>query len=362
MALMFVDSFDMTPASVDGVNAADHYRKWLNNTAILMSTGGRRNGGYIRTSYTSRLLYGFNGIDEIIFGAAIKQPEGFLGTSGGSSKFLMFGYDEYWPWIIGSTDSGALYVEKYSYTSNGSLINPPMTLRTRDGLFHSGDWYHLEVRMKFGASGTIRMRVNDEEVITYSGETRNQAGLTPTVVVPNLFNWIGLGSYLSNTVGMYFDDVYLCNALGATNNDFLGDCRVDVVYPIADSGPNQFTATPAGGDNYTKVDESRWDLASSYVSSSNPGDRDIYAFGDVTSSSDVYYGIQINAVARKSDAGPRRMKILTRSGGVVYSSSDYYLNETAFIDHLQIRETNPATGTAWTDASISSAEFGVEVV
>ena len=350
MSLLFVDSFDHYPN-------IHKQRKWINDAGQILIGEGRRGSNCWIGGYTQRLIYGFPGETEVIVGFAFKGDGTGLGTFGMSSHLFYMGFDEYVHFLLYVTDPGAVTLVQRGYNSTGGTTDVEIG-RTREGVIHVNEWNYIEIKIKLVEVGEIAMAINEEVHFDVFGDFRPQP-VAGSVTIPNSVNWIGLGSILANTQNIRYDDLYLCNTAGSMNNDFLGDVRVDVVYPIANASPIQFTPSEAA-DNYTLVNETQMDLTN-YVYSNTVGAQDIYSFGDVTTSTDEFIGIQINATAKKSDAGLRKMKILTKSGGVVYKSGDYYMSESSFIDHLQIREVDPATGLLWTDATISAALFGVEV-
>ena len=103
--------------------------------------------------------------------------------------------------------------------------------------------------------------------------------------------------------GMNFDDLYVCDSAGSTNNGFLGDCRIDTIYPSGAGNYTQFT--PSTGSNYTCVDETAPNTTD-YVDGATVGDRDSYALGNLSAlSSQTVYGVQVNAAILKDDAGSK---------------------------------------------------------
>ena len=75
-----------------------------------------------------------------------------------------------------------------------------------------------------------------------------------------------------------FDDIYVLDDAGSDNTDFLGDCRVETIFPDADGNENDFTASPAVS-NYLNVDDGGSpDDDTTYNWSATATDRELYAF------------------------------------------------------------------------------------
>jgi hypothetical protein len=70
-------------------------------------------------------------------------------------------------------------------------------------------------------------------------------------------------------------------------------------------------------------------------------------------------GVQVTSLARKTDAGTTSMKALAANGGVVSLSSAINLQEQAAWN-TGVIERNPNGSAAWTEATLNSAEFGLE--
>ena len=156
------------------------------------------------------------------------------------------------------------------------------------------------------------------------------------------------------------DDFYMLDQSGsAPLNDFLGDCRIDTIYPSADGTYSDFTPS-TGSTHYTLVDEATPNTTD-YVSSSTVGNRDSYQFQDIAAlSAQTIYGVQVNAAIVKDDAGARSAATFVRSGssnsdgaGVGLSTSQTYIS--------QIFTTDPNTGAAWTESAVNAAQFGTVV-
>jgi hypothetical protein len=72
------------------------------------------------------------------------------------------------------------------------------------------------------------------------------------------------------------------------------------------------------------------------------------------------FGVQVNMVARKDDAGGRTLRSLTRISSTDYEGMSQNIG-TDYRDYRQIIEQNPNTSATWTESDINGAEFGYKV-
>lgn len=338
MALLFIDGFDHYSTN------ADLAKKWnsVSGTYPTVATSsGRRGGGALQCQSTATYYVQktFSAKSTIIIGMAVKfgaTANDFLGLyeGGTTTRHLTLYYD------------GA-NVKLYRGTSAGTL------LATSSNAMISGAWTYVEIKATIhDTTGAYELRFNgssDAAMTASSVDTRN--GGTSGVI-----DTVRLVVALSTSA--YFDDIYICDNSGASNNSFLGDCRIDTLLPIGDGNYTQFTPS-TGTAHYATVDETTPNTTD-YNSGANSGDRDSYTFPDLTSlTSQTVYGVQINAAALKSDSGARSLGTMSRSGSTNKDGAGGALSTSqTFISELQ--ETDPANN-AWTESNVNAAEFGVKV-
>jgi hypothetical protein len=253
-------------------------------------------------------------------------------------------------------DNGTTLHCQLRLNTNGSvaLLRGSTVLATSvPGIISFGSWHYIEVSLTVSDTvGVFTVRVDEVVVATFTGDTKN-AGTAATID-----RW---ALQQPNTIAssVRIDDYYLCDGTGATNNDFLGDRRVQTVFP---SGAGNSTGlTPVGSSsNWENVDESTLS-AVDYNYSTTPGAKDTYVMGDLAVGTASVNAVQVVANARKSDAGSRSLKNVLRSGGVDYAGTAQALNGSGSVLKT-IHAVDPATSAAWTVAAVNAAEAGVEVV
>ena len=98
----------------------------------------------------------------------------------------------------------------------------------------------------------------------------------------------------------------------------------------------------------------------SYAQGANVGDKSTYAVDDTLAATTAVKGVQLVALVRKDEVGSRSAAPVVRSGGTDYTGTATALG-TGYAALVQVYETDPATGVAWTKAGADGAEFGAGV-
>lgn len=230
------------------------------------------------------------------------------------------------------------------------------TLATSSNSLSTNTTYYIETKVVINdTTGSVEVKVNGSSTgwINITGQdTKNTANASANVIQ---FNGITASS---NTD---FDDLYICDGAGSTNNDFLGDVRVDCYLPDGNGNSSQLTGSDGNStDNYQLVDESSQNGDTDYVQSATVNQKDTYTFADMSHTPASIFGTQVNMTAKKDDSGTRSICSVCRSGGTDYDGDTQALS-TSYVDYRNINETDPATSSAWTRTNLNAAEFGVKV-
>jgi len=340
MALRFIDGFDHY------TTVASYAYKYASYSASVAPTVGRRSN-----SNAARLAnYG--------------------------NEYLQKTLDDQTTWIVG-------FAYKRDYASNDEKpilqlrdntgsVQVALCLHAVDGLLRlwRGDqstllatstsaiplntWCYIELKTFINdTTGTLELRVNGTTVATYTGDTKQSSSIGTARSIR-----LGGGVYTSSYYG-WIDDLYVCDGTGTTNNDFLGDCRVDTLYPNGAGNSAQFTPT-GSTNNWENVKDTTIDEDTTNNASATAGQIDSFAFTDLSNLGSSVFGVQNNLLAKKDDAGTRTLRSVTRIGSTNYESGDFSLG-TTYLDYVQLQETNPSTAAAWTVDAINGAEFGYKV-
>jgi hypothetical protein len=350
--LRFIDGFDHYVS-------ADLYLKWT--TAIGVGLGAIGSGSlstYLPIGATGRNSTNGLKLNGLGYGVPIQlrksidnQATWIIGTAvllsaTPSSTINLFRF------LDGTTTQNEINVTSagmLTWTRNGTL------LASGTHVLSAGVFYYIECKFTIASSitaGTCVMRVNGVSDITLAAttNTQNTANAYASVIEFNC----------PSNITITFDDVYMCDGTGSTNKDFLGDVRVEAIYPNAAGNYSQWTPT-GSATNHGCVSETPEDGDTTYNLSATAGNEDTFLFGTLASTPLSIFGIQTTIVNRKDDAGSRSIKSIVRIGGTDYAGATVGVASTYSFD-TEIHETNPATSAAWTTSVVNALEAGVSLV
>lgn len=210
-------------------------------------------------------------------------------------------------------------------------------------------WMYWEMSASIAdAGGTVTVRLNGTQVMTFTGDTKN--GGTSTNI--DQVSFTGTGGSTSS----FTDDIYICNALGSAPwNGFVGEIRVLSSLPTGVGASTQLTPT-GSANNWDNANDTGTDTT--YNGSATPGLRDTYAMADISTTGSVL-GVQVTSRMLKTDAGIGSMKPAIKSGATLAYGTTRVLAASA-VTYQEVLETDPNTGTAWTLAAINALEVGAE--
>jgi hypothetical protein len=344
MALLFADSFDH-------YSEAQILRKWSNfNTAGFLTlnpaagrngTAGIRQAGLIASDGLGIAVP--TNPNRIIVGTAFYT--GFLPPSHRS--------------IMGWSDAGILH-DFVILRTDGKLEllrGGVVSLGQTTNAVAASQYNYIEVDLTIAdTTGAATIRVNGSTWLSLTNvDTRNGA----SGVITNF--WLsGCGPNTGNAFAGIgdFDDFYMLNTSGSTNNSFLGDVRVQAVLP---SGAGNYTQwTPLSGANWQNVDENPCTDDTDYNSSSTAAQKDSFVFPDITPSAGTVYAVAVNLMMRKDDAGTRTVRALARLSSTDSFGSDINVGGS-YANYQSILETKPGGG-SWSVSDVNNSEFGYDLV
>lgn len=241
--------------------------------------------------------------------------------------------------------TGRLYISR-----NGT------TLATGTTTLVNGATYYIELKATINSvSGSYSLHINTVAELAGSGVNTRGTGTN------NSADLVRLGSTVNVNVFIFFyDDFYICDTAGADNNDFLGDVRVQCVFPNADGATSSWTPN-SGTVHNDRVRETTPDDDTTYLSSATIGQIDSWAYGDVTPTTGTVKAIQLLPYVRKDDAGVRTIAPGVRIGGTDYPQANANLGNT--YQYLpQIVERSPATAVPFTIAEVNAMEGLIKMV
>lgn len=216
------------------------------------------------------------------------------------------------------------------------------------GVITAASWHSVQLKGTIhGSTGVYEVRVNSNVVLSGSGANTSNSG--------NAYaGKIGIGDVVPSG-DQFIDDLWCSDVT------FQGDCVIETLYPSANGTTNNFTATGAAS-NYQCVDDaSDYNSDTDYVASSNVGNIDLFAVGDLVHTTGTVKGFCVNAVMRKDDAGARTAALVVRSSATNSVRSTRTITETYAI-YQESFTTDPVTSAALTIASINALEIGAKLI
>lgn len=227
------------------------------------------------------------------------------------------------------------------------------TLGTGTKFLSNGVGHYIEVKIKFhGSTGTVDVRVDGVSDISLSGQN--------TIATANAY---ATRFYIGNRSGAEnprdWDDLYVCDDQGSANNDFLGDVRAVAIFPTGAGNYTQWT--PSTGSNWQNVDDAAPNADTDYNSDSTVGHRDSFVMGDLPTGAASVLGVQYSLYARKDDAGTRQVAPFVRISSTDYDGTTVSVS-SSYDSYRELRETSPATSTAWTPSEVNGMEYGYKEI
>lgn len=328
----------------DHYSTAEINAKWTNSSGATVSSGtGRFGGNSLKLA-------------DLASGSFLQKTFDAQATWVVGVGYLAPGFPSAAAPIIRLLDQGTQQCEvrinpdgTLSVTRNGTAL----ASGTSSFALRAGSYYFIEFKVTIAdaiSASSCKVRVNGADVITVAtgqdlSNTANQSA-----------NSVTFHGCAANT---HVDDTYVCDGTGSANNDLLGDCRVYTVLPNAAGDKSEMSLTGAA-DHYVAANSNPPDGDTSYVSSATAGQTDLFHFADITLTGTIK-GVQVSMLARKDDAGTRQAAHVAKSGGTEYAGTTHNLS-TSYLYYSDVRETDPATGLAWTVSNFNAAQFGPKLV
>lgn len=276
-------------------------------------------------------------------------PINFFDSSAGSIASGNAG----WQCGLQVSPSGAFVAKRGVNGTAGTSLGS-----TSAGLFTVGIWHYIEVSATIhNSTGAFIVHYDGVEVLNLSGvDTTQTANNNADSVV---FGMDGGGFAFQG--GVWYDDIYILDGNGATNNTFLGEVHVECRYPNGNGAHSDFVGSDANStDNYLLVDEAQPNENTDYVQSGSVSAMDTYEYQDLVATVGNVYGVQAIPRARKTDVGAREIAVVSRDSGGTEDVSASHVLTTDYQYFPEIYEEDP-DGNPWTISSFNSNQFGETV-
>ncbi len=363
MAFLFADSFDH-------LATADILQKW---TQALVGGGG----GLAPTINSTAGRRGGNGVSLAVAssGSASKSQSLAITLAPGDGTAII-GFS------FATTTLARLGVSTAEATSNNicrirdagttqvwfrlnadgtiSALRSTTILGTTTFALSVGTTYYLEFKVTVHSTAGI-------VVVRVDGDTKLSLPVSGSLNTENTTNasWnelvLGGGAFSTSADAFYYDDLYCLDGSGATtaSKNFLGDVRIDAVYPNAVGNTSNW-ARSTGADQWATIDEATSNGDTDYNSSATVNDKDTLNFPNAPAGGADIFAVQVNMLSRKTDAGSAGLKAVTRISGVDYPGTEVFPS-SSYSDRRQIWDLKPdGSAAVWTSSDFNAAEFGYE--
>jgi hypothetical protein len=341
----------------------DFATKWDTSPSVSLSTTSPRFAGTahlalssINTQGLMKILTAAQEDDVLIVGRANWMDGGSDG--GTTSGIFRFRSDSGVTDHVSITVTAAGEVRARRGNGAGTVLKTSAA-----GVIVFSIWQYVEARVKLhDTAGEVQVWVNGVLVLevtptTEGGNVDTKNSGTKTVLDAVTHGGGGGGTTVRGR------DFYIFNEQGTENNGPVGDRRVYVSLPTADTAQEDFTPS-AGSDSFAMVDDPAGAIAdedATYIESSTAGHVTRLALANLPADVTVVDAVQVTTRARKDDAGARtyRSGILsdatTANGETIAPNTGYESTANPF-------DLDPDGDVAWTVAAVNALELQVEVV
>ena len=352
MALVFIDSFDHYE-----YNSLDD--KWTSKTFGPGSTVASIGATIGRNGTAGIHMKGPNDdVPQLSKTLPFARKTLFVGFAFKVGEYGDLSYEQIWQ-LVNINTAKVSYVLESDGTIGiwrGEQVIDDFLGRTTCPL-HQGCWYYLEFQNTIDTtSGYIEVRVNGRTEFTFAGNTLLAGSDAANRVI---FGGVSAAQILGNPHTFTLDDFYVLDNTGSYNNTFLGDIRIEALFPNSD-GTVQWAVSTVGA-NYQMVDETLPNSDQDYTETSSPGNRDRFHMTDMAVNSAYIFGIYTLLETRKNNAGDRTIRPVITTNGSTYVGSNVNIN-TDYQYWDQIWEQNPVQATSWSIADVNSFQIGYELV
>ena len=210
------------------------------------------------------------------------------------------------------------------------------------------DWFHVQFYCVIDNAGSINVRIDGHESISYSGDTL--IGADPAAYY--LYFYVnGASSQYA-----YFDDL----VVGI--DGYLGDLRCIDIRPTADTAQDDWTPS-AGRRNYSTIDEVSTNAATidaDYNYTNTTAQADELALGDFDGTTYTPKATVAWVRARMLEASGDSIKVGVDSGGTDSTTTHALSASMEYYFHTD--DDNPADSAEWEDADIDALLLRYESV
>jgi len=243
---------------------------------------------------------------------------------------------------LGSTNGG---------TKIGDSVTPAITAEA---------YTHIECVVTINnTAGSVEVRVNGVTVISLSGiDTTNTANEeTSQLAVGHVEG----PSRSTGITSMYIDDIFCFDDQGSFNNAFLGDRRVQTLFPSANAVIQDWSWN-TGPTAYQAIDDADPDDDTTYIfanAGGSPAPVSEFEIDDLPAGVSTVSALVLVNRARKTDAGVANIQASLVSVTSEVAGADRALTE-AYTYYHEVIEADPDTAAPFTPGAVDTAKLKLE--
>lgn len=349
--LLYIDSFGDVQDGTGQFNARN-----IVSPETFTITDGRYGGKGITASgnniYKMVLPTMFGSGTTMILGFAIKVPNlnntnnTIMAFSEYQTSSLGYGY-------LNVTSAGVLQfvssIKPDNQNPRSILVQtPPATIRLQT--FH---FIELKVLWLRGNAGHTELRVDSVSYGTFDGHTIDSTQPSTSIGVSCInipFN------------SQVLDDLYLCDDIGTTNNDFIGDCKVVGLKVNSTTNNQSWSLQSASNITLAVSGYAKNDL--SYIYSNTVGASALCGLTQLASAITQVLGVQLNIATKKTDGSTRIITPIVSSGSSTFFDSNNYnlYGPSGYKYIMYCYSKNPITSNSWSPSQVNNMKIGVQLV
>ncbi len=216
------------------------------------------------------------------------------------------------------------------------------------------EWFYIEMRVYTHAStGTFTVHVNNTQVLDLSGID----------TMGDKFNaWhnaFAVWPHPSAGPNMFYDDIYVLDGSGSSQNSRLGPQRVTAILPDGDSSASDdLWDRSTGTDGYVLVDEGQ-ELDTGDSVYTNVAEKQMFTYEALDASVDTVNGIAVITDVNM-DSGTMDLTPVIRSNSVDTDGTLVGVVVGGYVMHTHIAGQDPYGGSPqnWDASAVNAAEFG----
>lgn len=344
------DGFDLYPSSVSQTGYGFD-STWMGNgnRAIV---AGRFEGQAAQLTGDSPGGYGyrrraFPATTQIAVGFAFRRAASLVDTKAILQVESTTGAGQF---FLGYTDTGHLFIRRGGAPANNSPSSGELLALATANPILGLTWHYIEVEVFHAdVGGFIKVYLDGFEVpgMSYSGDTRT----TADAELGRIALWVqGTGA------AHLFDDLYV-EVGGAVR---VGEGRIES--RMVDSDVSGADWTPSVGSTRFGVLDELPANHTDFVSATPVGAEFRCGVANLSTVPQTIYGVQIESLSQKDEAGTRAIRNKLWSGAVEWDGETQALQLNSFTFKRDWLARNPEGDVAWAAAAVNALELGQEIV